>query len=396
LLTEYLIRTFVRDYTNTDEAAVRTSYGKLAGVVAIAANCLLFIGKILAALVCGSVAIAADAVNNLSDASSGVISLLGFRMAAKPADEEHPWGHARYEYLSGLLISGLILLIGLEMLKSGVQKIFHPDPAAFSVLAAGILAASILVKLWLSVFNRRLGTLIGSPALIASAADSRNDVISTAAVLAAMLITHFTKVDLDGFMGAAVALFILYSGVGLVRETVSPLLGRAPDSAAVAAIRDRILAYPGVLGMHDLMIHDYGPGRQFASVHVEMAAETNILESHDVIDNIERDFLRRDGVHMIVHLDPIITADPHVNELRAFLTAEIQQIDPLLSIHDLRIVPGTTHTNVVFDCARPHGCKAAPELICRTLRERVRMQFPDHFCVITVDDSFTALPDGDS
>lgn len=395
-MTNFLIRTFVRDYAKTDEAAVRTSYGKLAGAVAIAANVLLFICKLVAALLCGSVAIAADAVNNLSDASSGVISLLGFRMAAKPADEEHPWGHARYEYLSGLLIAVLILLIGLEMLKSGVEKILSPEPSSFSLLAAGILAASILVKLWLAVFNRKLGTLIASPALIASAADSRNDVISTAAVLAAMIITHFTHVELDGFMGAAVALFILYSGIGLVRETISPLLGRAPDPAASAALRERIQTYPGVLGTHDLMIHDYGPGRQFASVHVEMAAETNILESHDVIDNIERDFLRRDGIHLIVHLDPIVTADPHVNELRAFLSAEAERIDPALSIHDLRIVPGATHTNVVFDCARPYGCSAAPDVICRTLRERTAEKYPDHFCVITVDDSFTALPDGDS
>lgn len=390
-MTNFLVRTFVRDYEDTENARVRMAYGRLSGIVGIVCNCVLFLGKLLAGTISGSVSITADAVNNLSDASSSVISLLGFKMASKPADPEHPYGHARYEYLSGLVISVLILLVGLEVLRSGVEKILHPEAVAFSWLAVGILAASILVKLWMAFFNRRLGREIHSETLHASAADSRNDVITTSAVLCAMLISHYAHVNLDGYMGAAVALFILYSGVGLVQDTISPLLGRAPDPETVRSIHDRILTYPGVLGTHDLMIHDYGPGRQFASVHVEMAAEENILESHDVIDNIERDFLARDGLHLIVHLDPIVTADSEVGELRRWLAGQVHEIDPALSIHDLRLVPGPTHTNVIFDCVIPPKFRMSRAEVCAAIRARVTEKYPNYHCVITVDDSFAPV-----
>ena len=387
-MTELLVRLFVRDSADTENARVRAAYGKLAGAVGIVCNCILFLGKLTAGLLSGSVAVTADALNNLSDASSSVVSLLGFKMASKPADPEHPYGHARYEYLSGLLISVMILLVGVELLRSCAEKILHPEPTEFSWLSAGILAASVLVKLWLAFFNRRIGRTIRSDALLASSADSRNDVITTLAVLAAMLVSHYARVELDGWIGAAVALVILYSAVGLIRETVSPLLGRAPDPAEVRAIHDRILAYPGVLGTHDLMIHDYGPGRQFASVHVEMAAETDIMESHDVIDNIERDFLTHDGLHLIVHLDPIVTSDSAVGETRRFVEEQVKEIDPALSIHDLRLVPGTTHTNVIFDCVIPHGFRMSRAEVCAAIRARVTAKYPDHVCVITVDDSY--------
>ncbi|MGM9653595.1 MAG: cation diffusion facilitator family transporter [Eubacteriales bacterium] len=390
-MTNFLVRTFVRDYEDTENARVRMAYGRLSGIVGIVCNCVLFLGKLLAGTISGSVSITADAVNNLSDASSSVISLLGFKMASKPADPEHPYGHARYEYLSGLVISVLILLVGLEVLRSGVEKILHPETVAFSWLAVGILAASILVKLWMAFFNRRLGREIHSETLHASAADSRNDVITTSAVLCAMLISHYAHINLDGYMGAAVALFILYSGVGLVQDTISPLLGRAPDPETVRSIHDRILTYPGVLGTHDLMIHDYGPGRQFASVHVEMAAEENILESHDVIDNIERDFLARDGLHLIVHLDPIVTADSEVGELRRWLAGQVHEIDPALSIHDLRLVPGPTHTNVIFDCVIPPKFRMSRAEVCAAIRARVTEKYPNYHCVITVDDSFAPV-----
>lgn len=390
-MTNFLVRTFVRDYEDTENARVRMAYGRLSGIVGIVCNCVLFLGKLLAGTISGSVSITADAVNNLSDASSSVISLLGFKMASKPADPEHPYGHARYEYLSGLVISVLILLVGFEVLRSGVEKILHPETVAFSWLAVGILAASILVKLWMAFFNRRLGREIHSETLHASAADSRNDVITTSAVLCAMLISHYAHINLDGYMGAAVALFILYSGVGLVQDTISPLLGRAPDPETVRSIHDRILTYPGVLGTHDLMIHDYGPGRQFASVHVEMAAEENILESHDVIDNIERDFLTRDGLHLIVHLDPIVTADSEVGELRRWLAGQVHEIDPALSIHDLRLVPGPTHTNVIFDCVIPPKFRMSRAEVCAAIRARVTEKYPNYHCVITVDDSFAPV-----
>lgn len=390
-MTDFLLRRFVRDYTNVADAGVRTSYGRLAGVVGILANVLLFAAKLTAALLCASVSIAADAINNLADASSSVISLLGFRMAAKPADPEHPYGHARYEYLSGLLIAVLILLIGWEVLTTGIDKILHPAPAEFSLVAAVILGLSILVKLWLSLFNRRLGKLIDSASLTASAADSRNDVISTGAVLLCSVLSTCLSVNLDGYVGVAVAVFILYSGIGLVRETVDPLLGRAPDPEMVSMILRRVQEYPGVLGTHDLMIHDYGPGRQFASIHVEMAAEVSILESHDVIDNIERDFLHREGIHLIAHLDPVVTTDPHVAEVREFLSKAAAELYEGLTVHDLRLVPGATHTNVIFDCVVPSDANISHADVCAGLRKKVSEQFPDHFCVITIDENYAGV-----
>ena len=390
-MTDFLIRKFVPDHEKTTDMGVRAAYGKLSSTVSIVSNLVLFALKLLAGILSASVAITADAFNNLSDASSGIITLLGFKMAGKPADPEHPYGHARYEYLSGLLISVLILVIGVELLKSGLDKILHPELTVFRLVTAGILIASIAVKLWLCVFNRKVGILIDSGALKAASADSRNDVLSTAAVLAATVISHFTRVDLDGYMGVAVAAFILYSGVGLVKETVSPLLGRAPDPETVQMIRDKIMNYPGVLGTHDLMLHDYGPGRQFASVHVEVAAEHDVLASHDMVDNIERDFLAHTGIHMVVHMDPIVTADPVVAQLRLFLTDTVTQIHPDLSVHDLRIVPGPTHTNVIFDCVVPADCPNCPTDVCRRIREKVKEVYPDYFCVITVDESFAPV-----
>lgn len=390
-MTTFLIRKFVPDHEKTTDTKVRTAYGKLSSVVSIVSNLLLFAMKILAGILSASVAITADAFNNLSDASSGIITLLGFKMASKPADPEHPYGHARYEYLSGLLISVLILVIGVELFKSGVDKILHPQVTVFRWITAGILIASIAVKLWLCLFNRKIGILIDSGTLKAASADSRNDVLATAAVLASTVISHFTRIDLDGYMGVAVAAFILYSGVGMVKETISPLLGSAPDPETVQMIRDKIMSYPGVLGTHDLMLHDYGPGRQFASVHVEVAAERDMMESHDMVDNIERDFLAHTGIHMVVHMDPIVTADPVVAELRLFLTNTVTEMDPSLSIHDLRIVPGPTHTNVIFDCVVPHECSACPTDVCQRIRERVKAVYPDYFCVITVDESFAPV-----
>lgn len=390
-MTDFLIRKFVPDYRKTTDGQVRAAYGKLSSTVSIISNFALFALKLLAGILSASVAITADAFNNLSDASSGIITLLGFKMAGKPADPEHPYGHARYEYLSGLLISVLILVIGVELFKSGFDKILHPQLTVFRWLTAGILIASIAVKLWLCLFNRKIGILIDSGTLKAASADSRNDVLSTSAVLAATVISHFTRIDLDGYMGVAVALFILYSGVGLVKETISPLLGRAPDPETVQMIQDKILSYPGVLGTHDLMLHDYGPGRQFASVHVEVAAEHNMLESHDMIDNIERDFLAHTGIHMVVHMDPIVTADPVVAELRLFLEETVTAIDPALSIHDLRIVPGPTHTNVIFDCVVPAECSLIHADVCRRIREKVSASYPGYFCVITVDESFAPI-----
>lgn len=391
-MTNFLVRKFVKNYKNTADNNVRTAYGKFSGIVGIVCNAVLFIGKIIAGTLSGSVAITADAVNNLSDASSSVISLFGFKLASRPADEEHPYGHGRYEYLSGLMVAVFIMVIGVELFKNSVGKILHPEHVEFSLLSAGVLVFSILLKLWMMFFNKKIGALINSKTLKATAMDSRNDVVTTSAVLVAAAISHFTGVELDGWMGVAVAAFIMYSGFGLVRDTIDPMLGKAPDEEQVDSIRKKILSYKGVLGTHDLMVHDYGPGRQFASVHVEMAAEDDVIENHDVIDNIERDFLKNDGLHMVVHFDPISTKDSLVNELRTWISEQIKHLDSRLTIHDLRIVKGTTHTNVIFDCVVPHDMEIGEKEIKKFAANIVAEKYPNYYTVVTIDHSYAAMP----
>lgn len=390
-MTQLLIRLFIRDHKNVQDTTVRTSYGKLSGWVGIVCNLLLCAGKFIVGFISGSVSITADAANNLSDASSSIISLFGFKLAEKEADEDHPYGHARYEYISGFIIAVLVLFIGVELLKSSIGKIIEPTTVEFSWVTIGVLAGSILVKLWMMLFNTKIGRLINSQALTATAADSRNDCISTLAVLVAALISHFASVELDGWMGILVAAFILYSGINLVREAMSPLLGKAPEPEMVEDIRRRIMEYDGVLGTHDLMVHDYGPGRVFASVHVEMAAENDVLESHDIIDNIERDFLAT-GLNLVVHFDPIVTSDSAVGDTRHEIAEIVQRIDERLTIHDLRMVPGPTHTNVIFDCVVPHKFSMSEEELTAEISRFVKQAHPDYFCVITVENNYAPIP----
>lgn len=391
-MQNWLVKKFIHDYENIHDINVRASYGKLSGKVGIFCNAFLFAVKFIMGTISGSVSITADAVNNLSDAASSVISLIGFKMAEKPADEDHPYGHARYEYLSGLTVAVMIILIGFELFKTSFDKVIHPSTVDFSIALVIVLAVSILIKLWMALFNKSLGKKINSSALEATAADSRNDVISTSAVLVAAVISHFFKINLDGYMGIAVAVFILYSGIGLVKDTLDPLLGKAPEPELVDYIQKKILSYDGVLGTHDLMIHDYGPGRKFASVHVEMAAEGDVLKSHDVIDNIERDFLSKDNLNIIVHYDPIVTKDDIVNDFRSWLMEQVKSIDPHLSIHDLRIVPGNSHTNLVFDCVMPHCINMSPSELKAEIRRLVNIKYPNYYCIITIDSSYAAMP----
>lgn len=390
-MTKLLIKAFIKGHKNVREPSVRTAYGKLSGWVGIVCNLILCAGKFFVGAISGSVSVAADAANNLSDAASSIISLLGFKLSEKSADDEHPYGHARYEYISGFIIAVLVLMIGFELLRGSIDKIISPTAVEFSWVTIGVLAASILIKLWLMLFNLKIGKLIDSGALQATAADSRNDSISTLAVLAAALISHFCSVELDGYMGVLVAAFILYSGVNLVREAMSPLLGKAPDEEMAEEIRRKIMTYDGVLGTHDLMVHDYGPGRMFASVHVEMAAERDVLESHDVIDNIEHDFLQS-GLNLVIHFDPIVTSDDAVGDMRREITQIVERIDERLSIHDLRMVPGPTHTNVIFDCVVPHKFSMSEEELKAEIFRFVQLSHPDHFCVITVENSYAPMP----
>ena len=394
-MTQFLIRCFIKRPDDVKDAAVRTAYGNLASLVGMACNILLCIGKLLAGTLFGSIAIMADALNNLSDASSNVVSLIGFRLAAKAPDAEHPYGHARYEYLAGLVVSVTILAIGLSLLKESALKVLHPTPVAFSWLSIGVLAASILVKLWLSGFNRAVGKKINSETLMATAADSRNDVLTTGAVLLSTILCSLTGYGIvDGIMGVGVAAFILWSGWGLVMDTLSPLLGESPSPELVEHIERTVMSYPGVLGMHDLMVHDYGPGHQFASLHVEFPAETDPLTAHDVIDNIENDFLKKDRLQVTIHYDPIVTADASVGVLRARLQEHARHLDPQLSIHDLRIVPGDSHTNVLFDLVFPAGYTGDIDQMLAKMCQFVKEQDPKYCCVVKVEQSYaSALPD---
>ena len=394
-MTQFLIRCFIKRPDDVKDAAVRTAYGNLASLVGMACNILLCIGKLLAGTLFGSIAIMADALNNLSDASSNVVSLIGFRLAAKAPDAEHPYGHARYEYLAGLVVSVTILAIGLSLLKESALKVLHPTPVAFSWLSIGVLAASILVKLWLSGFNHAVGKKINSETLMATAADSRNDVLTTGAVLLSTILCSLTGYGImDGIMGVGVAAFILWSGWGLVMDTLSPLLGESPSPELVEHIERTVMSYPGVLGVHDLMVHDYGPGHQFASLHVEFPAETDPLTAHDVIDNIENDFLKKDRLQVTIHYDPIVTADASVGVLRARLKEHARQLDPRLSIHDLRIVPGDSHTNVLFDLVFPAGYTGDIDQMLAKMCQFVKEQDPKYCCVVKVEQSYaSALPD---
>lgn len=389
-MTEWLVRHFVRMSEQTDDPAVRMRYGQFAGIVGIICNVMLCLGKGAIGLVSGSVSIVADAVNNLSDAASNIVSLLGFKLASRPADPEHPYGHGRYEYLAGLVVAALVLAIGINLAWSSVQKIIAPSPTEFSGALVAVLVLSIAVKLWMAAFNRSIGRRINSDTLEATAVDSRNDVISTAAVLACACISRATGVDLDGWAGLAVGAFICRSGVGLLRDTVSPLLGQAPSPELVEHIHDKILSYPGVLGTHDLMVHDYGPGRQFASAHVEMAAEADPLESHDLIDNIEQDFKMEDGLIVTLHYDPIVTDDPEVRDMRHWISHAVEEIDPRITVHDLRCVPGPTHTNVIFDCVRPAGSALSADELRERVARLVQGHYPRTIAKITVDESYVS------
>ena len=387
-MTQLLIRLFIKRPEDTKDPAVRTAYGNLASIVGMACNILLCLGKLTAGTLFGSIAIMADALNNLSDASSNIVSLIGFRLASKAPDAEHPYGHARYEYLAGLVVSVTILAIGLSLGKESIGKVLHPTPVAFSWLSVAVLAASILVKLWMSGFNRTIGRTIGSETLMATAADSRNDVITTAAVLAASLIELATGLKVDGFMGLAVALFILWSGVGLAKDTVSPLLGEGADPELREKIVDKLRENPKVLGFHDLMVHDYGPGQRFASIHVEMDRREDPMECHEIIDDLERECLKSHGVHLVIHYDPVVTDDPELDRMHVRVEQILHKVDLRLGVHDFRMVQGTTHTNLIFDVVIPFDEQLTRPQVAQQVCRLVEGMEGRYRAIIKVENSY--------
>lgn len=385
---KFLVRLFVKDYKKTKDPVVRDRYGRLIAVVGILSNLLLSGAKIATGLLFGSIAIFADGMNNLADASSAIILLIGIRLAAKPADEGHPYGHARIEYITGLLISFFIVILGFQLLRASIDKIRFPEPIEFSWLLVAVLAVSILVKIWQALFYTKVSRVISSSTIKATAADSRNDVISTSAVLLSLFIGEFASLQLDGIMGALVAAFVIYSGVRLVLETSSPLLGNPPDPELVNAIRERILAYEGVLGIHDLIVHNYGPGRIFATVHVEVSAHGDLIASHDMVDDIEREISEELKIHLVAHMDPLNTKDPLTAELNTRINEIIAALPGIIEIHDFRVVAGYSHHKIIFDVVVDPHCPYTDSELKKLLNQKIKELSSTYYSVITVDRNY--------
>ncbi|MBP3479734.1 MAG: cation transporter [Oscillospiraceae bacterium] len=384
-MTNLLLRLFIKDYKNTGNSAVRAAIGKLAGMTGIVCNLLLAAGKLILGWIVGSVSIVADGANNLTDGASSVVTFLGFRMAQHPADKEHPYGHARYEYLSGLIVAVLILFVGVELAKTSFDKIFHPVGVPVSPAVLAILLGTAAVKLWMAGFFRTLGKRINSVTLLAAAADSRNDILATGAVLAGCLIQYFFQISIDGYVGLAMAVFILWSGISVVRSTVSPLLGQQADRTLVKNIEKLILSHAPVLGIHDLLVHDYGPGQCYASVHVELSAEEEPLRCHDIIDDIEWDALQELNVHLVIHYDPVVQNDEEQNEMQAIVQQILSDLDPRLSMHDFRLVRGATQKKLVFDLSVPYSMASSHSQIKANIDDALGDRDKAYLTVIRFD-----------
>lgn len=384
-MIRFLTKLILPQRADPADPAVRARVGKRSGILGILANVLLFAGKLVIGTVSGSVSITADAMNNLSDATSSIVTIVGFRLAERPADENHPYGHARFEYLSGLAVAAMIVVIGFELAKTSFDKILHPEPVMFSGALVAVLLLSIGVKLILAAVNGSLGRAIDSTALLATAADSRNDCIATGAVLLSAVFAHLTSIHVDGYAGLAVALFILYSGANTAKETISPLLGEAADPELQRTIVAALRSNDKVLGYHDLMVHDYGPGQRFASVHVEMDMREDVLTCHTIIDDIERQVLDSHGIHLVIHYDPVVTDDEELNRMRSSVDKVLKSIDPRISIHDFRMVRGDTHTNLIFDMILPYDLDDQRQQIKRQLDAAINLGDTKYYTVITFD-----------
>lgn len=384
-----LVKLFVKDPDNIRDPSVRAEYGRLSGVMGIILNLCLFASKFAAGILTSSIAITADAFNNLSDAGSSVVTLIGFRLARQKPDKAHPFGHGRMEYLTGLVVSLLIMLVGLELARSSVAKIIAPEPLLFSWVSVGILIASICVKLWMFVFNRTLSKEIDSAAMGATAADSLSDVVATTAVLASTLVYRFSGLDLDAWIGVVVALFVLRAGWGATKDTLDPLLGQPPEPALVAAIYAAVREHPRILGLHDLVIHDYGPGRRMMSFHAEVPVDSDIMAAHDLIDEVEREMQEKFGIETSIHMDPINMTDETTNTYREKVTQLVGQVDPHMTIHDFRMTSGPHHTNLIFDIVVPNDCALTDAQVEETVKRAVSdLDGGLFFAVIQIDHPF--------
>lgn len=390
-MTEFLVRHFIKDYHKTEELNVRTQYGTLAGVVGIICNALLFAVKAAVGIAMHSISVTADAFNNLSDAASSVIGLVGVKLAGKPADKEHPFGHGRMEYITALVVSFLVIEVGLTFFKDAFSRMWNPQKLEFQFISVLILVLSIGVKLWMSLFNRKLGKRIDSKVMLATAADAVGDVITTSATVISLLFFYFTGINIDGVIGVCVSLVVIWAGIGIAKDTLKPLLGEPTSSADYEKITRFVESYDGIIGSHDLIVHNYGPGRNMASIHAEVPNDVDIEESHEIIDRIERDAISQIGVFLVIHMDPVETKNERILEIRKQVEASINEIDPDVTIHDLRVVEGKERINLIFDMVVPFAYSREEQ---KELERKVRSYLSErdsrYQCVITVEQSFVA------
>ncbi len=384
-MTNLLCKLFIKDRDNTSSPKVRRAYGTLSSIVGIILNVLLAVFKLIAGTLSASVAITADAVNNISDAGSQVVSLISFKISAKPADRDHPFGHARIEYVASMIVSFLILTVGFELLKSSIEKILRPTETSMGILSTVILIASVIIKLWISYFNRKIAKKINSSVLKATATDSLSDAIATSIVLTSMLVSLFTDFNIDGYMGVGVSIFVFIAGIKILVETKNSILGSSPDPETVESISKIALEYPEILGIHDMVVHNYGAGNTIASLHAEVDGAENVFHTHDVIDNIEVRLFSELGVRATIHMDPIVTDDERVNTLKADTLALIKEIDDRLNLHDFRFVEGRTHSNLIFDISAPFELKLSDNDLKRAVSDKLSKKDPNYFAVITID-----------
>ncbi len=388
-MTQWLIKLFIKDHKNTDNPAVRNQYGMLGGAVGIGCNFLLFIVKLIPGLISGSVSVLADAFNNLSDAGSSAVTLLGFRMAKKPADKGHPFGHGRMEYMSAFLVALLIILLGLELIKSSVEKFFAPQMPAITWFTFFGLFISLAVKLWMYFFNRKLGKLIHAQSLIATARDSLNDCLTTGGVLISMVICKYLNVNIDPYVGAVIGIFVLWSGFMTAKDTLNPLLGEPPSPELVNGIKEEILRVPEFLGIHDLIIHNYGPGRSFASVHVEVPEDIDFVHCHELCDNCEKTLKDRFSMEISIHMDPIALKGSETAKLQSTVVEKLRAVDPHMTIHDFRMVPGRERINLIFDAVISADCKESEEVLRQKIAAAVLEIDPRYCAVVQLDRDFT-------
>ena len=391
IMTDLLVKMFVKNYEDTDNISVRTAYGVLASGVGIACNVLLSLAKMMVGMLLHSVSVMADAFNNLSDAGSSIIGLVGVKMAEKPADEDHPFGHGRIEYVAALIVAFLVIEVGFTFFKDSISKIRHPEELRFQMVSIVILGMSILVKLWLGMFNKKLGKKIDSQVMMATAADSLGDVIATAATVVSILFWKVTGINIDGFVGLCVSLVVMWAGIGIARDTLEPLIGEATTPEDYRRIKKFVEKYDGIMGSHDLIVHNYGPGRSMASIHAEVPNNVSIEVSHEIIDRIERDAAKELGIFLVIHMDPLETEDQTVLKVRKKTEKAVEELDSRCSIHDFRMVKGEDQMNLIFDLVVPreYSEKKGDELMIRVI-ERMQEIDKRYQCVITLENSFVA------